>query len=1154
MGLYSQIMSKLAPTTSSDSTSCTTRMKPSERVTEVLKKAVICEDEVMVSVALALGADPCTTEWVENGNVSLCLLSIATINGAAHLVPLLVEAGAPVDGSETTLKPIHLATHRRRKHVLRALLAAGANVEAKDVNGWTTLHIATYKDNESCLKTLLDANADINSKGGGGVRPLHHAAICNNIRAVKQLLRRELCDRHAVDNTVRTALHHATSNGSLEVTQHLVEAGLDLSAKDKLGQTPLDLARLAGHELVEWWLRKLPCHGPAAEKPTLDLMKIYWKDCANNYEEALKDIKDKDSGVSTYMGNQSLTTSIHLQDASGRTILHWMAEVGNIAMVRYYLIYHHLYHNVVTWAGETPADLARRAGHGDVLSVFQDLQHSSPGGRLLYAGAPLESPSGSSTQPLPLAITSNRREMVSLLLAAGAPLTTTCNGLNLLTLAWLSPDVTPPVQVIIIRAFIHVLKWERTNLTHFPEVEEGVGQLILTMRCDNFWQASWPNGGSVFHLTELMVQAVRTKCTLTCSFIHEAGGHASLCTKSGVSPLHAALEVGHWNLARQMIKNMGGCLYVADFGGRLPTTMMPSRLRQHLEQNIYNKERIQLEDLHYKIKDKVEKHQMQKLLRVQKNLITTYWDTITGNTATTICQEPFNKAQVLLIASQGGMLQLIYLLVKVGGVEIDTQVDPTNGTTAIHQAASHGKSGCVLLLLSLGADPLLEDRYRQTGPHLAAMFGHQKAFELFRECLDQQEPSCRAGTTPTDVKNNFSKYLKMYNRCESNQEHIDNNPTDATINLLKRTEIRNLVKNAQKVTVDYTKGEAQEVKEVITKEMTAITDKVADIDSTYTGTLTLLGSTADSTRLYYPDEFDFNLTLKSFSDVTVRIIKQTKKDVLLSGHKLKIEIETENPSLQGNRLMSNLYDRVRESLNSYVLQDDRLSLVPPGVTRTQVGLALSLAWQGSEYPLLLVDIDLVPVLSVPWPKEIMRPPLTPVDSQMIHLSNTGDAKWRCSFAATEVEVVKKLAPQERQVFLTGKTLLSYMKAELWMPRDVKNQFSWWDSRYWSIPIPAGFCFKNSFLKLLQVKRENKIQWKEGDTMTHVTEVFEIMCLKTDDTKHLVPAKVHAYFGGDYEKPKVGEGAPLINEFLKKSLTKLSNPKVGFLGFKQGFLR
>ncbi|KAG7159310.1 Serine/threonine-protein phosphatase 6 regulatory ankyrin repeat subunit C-like 1 [Homarus americanus] len=369
--------------------------------------------------------------------------------------------------------------------------------------------------------------------------------------------------------------------------------------------------------------------------------------------------------------------------------------------------FHRLYPNVVTWAGETPADLARRAGHRDVLRNFSSNNNhrfkghqmgcttscylSSPKGRL-QAGvssvvfrSALESPSGSSTQPF-----------------------------------WPLP------------AFLHVLEYERTNMTHFPEVEEGVGQLISTMRCDNSWRASWPSGGSVFHLTELMVQAVRSNCTLTCSFIHEAGGQSSLCTESGVSPLHAALEAGHWNLARQMLKNLGGCLYVTDFGGRLPTTMMSSHLRQQLEQNIYDKERIQLEDLHLKIKDKVEKQQVQELLRVQKNLFNTYWGTITGNTATTIGEEPFNKAKVLLTASQGGMLQLIYLLVKVGGVEVDTQVDPTNGTTAIHQAASHGKSGSVLLLLSLGADPLLDDLYKQTAPHLAAMFGHQKAFELFR--------------------------------------------------------------------------------------------------------------------------------------------------------------------------------------------------------------------------------------------------------------------------------------------------------------------------------------------------------------------------------------------------------------------------------------
>ncbi|XP_042203328.1 ankyrin repeat domain-containing protein 54-like, partial [Homarus americanus] len=132
--------------------------------------------------------------------------------------------------------------------------------------------MAAHLGNEPCLETLLDANADINSKGRYEVQPLHRAAVSNNIGVVKQLLRRELCDRHAVDDSLSTALHHAALNGCLGVTQHLVEAGLDPNAKDKLGQTPLDFAKLAGHEPVEWWLRKLPGHGPAAEKRTPELM------------------------------------------------------------------------------------------------------------------------------------------------------------------------------------------------------------------------------------------------------------------------------------------------------------------------------------------------------------------------------------------------------------------------------------------------------------------------------------------------------------------------------------------------------------------------------------------------------------------------------------------------------------------------------------------------------------------------------------------------------------------------------------------------------------------------------------------------------------------------------------------------------------------
>ncbi|XP_045596923.2 uncharacterized protein [Procambarus clarkii] len=608
--------------------------------------------------------------------------------------------------------------------------------------------------------------------------------------------------------------------------------------------------------------------------------------------------------------------------------------------------------------------------------------------------------------------------------------------------------------------------------------------------------------------------------------------------------LHWRLSTGSW--LDRWLKTMRGCLYVADSTGRLPTTLLPSDNRQSLEMSIYRKERHQLQELQEKTKNETVKAQVEEILKVQEVLFSSYWSDTTGkkNTMTAKSQEMSSGSQALLLASRSGFVQLIYLLVKVGGLAVDKPVDPTNDTTALHQAASCGKSCVIILLLNLGAQPLLPDRYGQTPPHLAAMFGHEHAFQLFAEFHRENIPYCKAGTSPQEVRRHYTKRLQIYNGCkfasELNVREINNDQREATENLLRHINFENLVEYTQEATVDYKDGESKDVKDAVVKEIQQIISKIeTDI---YKGNIKLVGSAADGTRLYYPDEFDFNFILEEIPGIKANIKQQTKEEVIVSGHKLKVELQTENTSLHGNNLISNFFERVRDCLKSYTFVNKQLSLVPPGLTRTQVGVAMTLAWQGSEYPLLIIGVDLVPVISVPWPEEIHRPSLTPSGLDTVHLSNTEDrgGSYICSFAATEVEVLANLDPQERQVYLTCKTLLSRMKAEPWMPKDMRNLFCWWDSRFWKIPTPEGFCLKNSFLKQVEKKRREGIKWQE-DIISLVMSVFKEMCLEIVDeesgSSSFVPNKVNAYFGGDCARPKVGEGAPEIVNFLKKiSLT------------------
>lgn len=74
--------------------------------------------------------------------------------------------------------------------------------------------------------------------------------------------------------------------------------------------------------------------------------------------------------------------------------------------------------------------------------------------KLLTLGAPLQATHDVPTNALVLAISCNRPRTITLLASAGAPLTTITSGLSLLHVAWLTPDVTVRVKVLITRVSI----------------------------------------------------------------------------------------------------------------------------------------------------------------------------------------------------------------------------------------------------------------------------------------------------------------------------------------------------------------------------------------------------------------------------------------------------------------------------------------------------------------------------------------------------------------------------------------------------------------------------------------------------------------------------------------------------------------------------
>jgi ankyrin repeat protein len=95
------------------------------------------------------------------------------------------------------------------------LIAAGANVNARDNYGETALH--NYADNNAkkFMEILIAAGADINARSNSGNTPLHVAASSSSIQAVEFLLTAG-ADCTVVNNAGRTPLQEAKVKGYLK--------------------------------------------------------------------------------------------------------------------------------------------------------------------------------------------------------------------------------------------------------------------------------------------------------------------------------------------------------------------------------------------------------------------------------------------------------------------------------------------------------------------------------------------------------------------------------------------------------------------------------------------------------------------------------------------------------------------------------------------------------------------------------------------------------------------------------------------------------------------------------------------------------------------------------------------------------------------------
>ena len=130
------------------------------------------------------------TETVDESNDSgWTPLYWASLNGHVEVVKALLAAKAEVNKSSNGgTTPLHGASSKGHVEVVKALLAAEAEVNKSDIGGRTPLYMASYKGHVDVVKALLAAEAEVNKSNNNGWTSLR-AAIANSHPEVAAVLR-----------------------------------------------------------------------------------------------------------------------------------------------------------------------------------------------------------------------------------------------------------------------------------------------------------------------------------------------------------------------------------------------------------------------------------------------------------------------------------------------------------------------------------------------------------------------------------------------------------------------------------------------------------------------------------------------------------------------------------------------------------------------------------------------------------------------------------------------------------------------------------------------------------------------------------------------------------------------------------------------------
>jgi ankyrin repeat protein len=170
-----------------------------------------------------------------------------------------------VDGNP----PLVYAIQRGRAEAVQLLISMGADVNPIDGSLVTPLMNACWFGKESIIKPLLQAGADVNARNSIiGWTALHYVTVYCDEETLIPMLAKKGADINARTEDGETALHKAANRGKFHFVKTLLENGADADARDNKGNRPEELARRSSYNGVANFLHEKTTPTPVAAEVT----------------------------------------------------------------------------------------------------------------------------------------------------------------------------------------------------------------------------------------------------------------------------------------------------------------------------------------------------------------------------------------------------------------------------------------------------------------------------------------------------------------------------------------------------------------------------------------------------------------------------------------------------------------------------------------------------------------------------------------------------------------------------------------------------------------------------------------------------------------------------------------------------------------------